>query len=287
MKKKGFTLVEMIAVLIVLTIIFLVSTVTLTTVIKTGEDKIENAKNELIIDAAKDYLSKTDMVNNKNGCIRLGELVELGYVDKKEIDESYYDKFVNYVYENGVTSYRIYDTCKVFDNTDIKDYTKIVFKLLGEEKMTIEKGNTWSDPGVIATYNDIDISSSVGIRYYTKDYQLLDSMTTNTLDTYIVEYYIDVNDDGKEEMTIERFVTVVNTTNPVITHPGDTAIAKSQSTFDVMEGVSAQDALGNDVIVYAKTDLSLGVVGTYTIYYTAIDEQGNTGSSIRRITIQE
>ena len=153
--------------------------------------------------------------------------------------------------------------------------------------MTIEKGNTWSDPGVIATYNDIDISSSVGIRYYTKDYQLLDSMTTNTLDTYIVEYYIDVNDDGKEEMTIERFVTVVNTTNPVITHPGDTAIAKSQSTFDVMDGVSAQDALGNNVIVYAKTDLSLGVVGTYTIYYTAIDEQGNTGSSIRRITIQE
>ena len=65
----------MIAVLIVLTIIFLLSTVTLTTVIKTGEDKIENAKEELIIDAAKDYLSKTDIVNNNNGCIRLGELV--------------------------------------------------------------------------------------------------------------------------------------------------------------------------------------------------------------------
>ena len=109
MKKKGFTLVEMIAVLIVLTIIFLVSAVSLTTVIKTGEDKIDNAKEELIIDAAKDYLSKTDIVNNKNGCIRLGELVELGYVDKKEIDESYYDKFVNYVYEDGVTTYKIYD----------------------------------------------------------------------------------------------------------------------------------------------------------------------------------
>ena len=40
MNKKGFTLVEMIAVLIVLTIIFLLSTVTLTTVIKTGEDNI-------------------------------------------------------------------------------------------------------------------------------------------------------------------------------------------------------------------------------------------------------
>ena len=287
MKKKGFTLVEMIAVLIVLTIIFLVSSVTLTSVIKTGEDKIDNAKEELIIDAAKDYLSKTDIVNNKNGCIRLGELVELGYIDKKEIDESYYDNFVNYVYEKGVTSYKIYDTCKVFDNTDIKDFNNIVFKLLGEEQMTIEKGNTWSDPGVIATYEDIDISSSVGIRYYTKDYQLLDSMTTNTLDTYIVEYSIEINSDEKEEMTLERFVTVVNTTNPVITHPGDTTIAKSQLTFDVMDGVSAQDALGNDVIVYAKTDLSLGVVGTYTIYYTAIDEQGNTGSSVRRITIQE
>ena len=123
MNKKGFTLVEMIAVLIVLTIIFLLSAVTLTTVIKTGEDKIDNAKEELIIDAAKDYLSKTDIVNNKNGCIRLGELVELGYVDKKEIDESYYDKFVNYVYEDGVTTYKIYDNCKVFDNSDIKDYT--------------------------------------------------------------------------------------------------------------------------------------------------------------------
>lgn len=287
MLKKGFTLVEMIAVLIVLSIIFLLSAVTLTTVIKTGEDKINDAKKELILDAAKDYLSKNDMVNDKNGCIRLGELVELGYIDKKDIDESHYDKFINYIYEDGKTSYEINNTCKVFDDTNIKDSTKIVFKLLGEEKMTIEKGNTWSDPGVIATYDGIDISSTVRVRYYTKDYQLLDSMTTNTLDTYIVEYYIDVNDDGKEEMTIERFVTVVNTTNPVITHPGDTTIAKSQLTFDVMDGVSAQDALGNDVIVYAKTDLSLGVVGTYTIYYTAIDEQGNTGSSIRRITIQE
>ena len=62
---------------------------------------------------------------------------------------------------------------------------------------------------------------------------------------------------------------------------------KCGADFDVMDGVSAQDALGNNVIVYAKTDLSLGIVGTYTIYYTAIDEQGNTGSSIRRITIQE
>ena len=286
MLKIGFTLVEMIAVLIVLSIIFLLSAVTLTTVIKTGEDKINDAKKELILDAAKDYLSKNDMVNDKNGCIRLGELVELGYVDKKEIDESHYDKFINYVYEDGKTSYEINNTCKVFDDANIKDSTKIVFKLLGEEKTTIEKGNTWSDPGVIATYDGIDISSTVRVRYYTNDYQLLDSITTNTLDTYIVEYFIEVNSDEKEEMTLERFVTVVNTTKPVITHPGDATITKSQLSFDVMEGVTAVDALGNELIVSARTDLSLGIEGIYTIYYTAIDEQGNTGTSLRKITIE-
>ena len=69
-------------------------------------------------------------------------------------------------------------------------------------------------------------------------------------------------------------------------HPGDATITKSQLSFDVMEGVTAVDALGNELIVSARTDLSLGVEGIYTIYYTAIDEQGNTGTSLRRITIE-
>ena len=55
--KKGFTLVEMLGVLIILVIIFMISFPTLTRVLKNTEEDLENSEKLIVVDATKDLLN--------------------------------------------------------------------------------------------------------------------------------------------------------------------------------------------------------------------------------------
>ena len=55
MNKKGFTLVEMIAVLVILSILFLISSTSVTHLLKKSDNRISIAEDSLISDAIKSY----------------------------------------------------------------------------------------------------------------------------------------------------------------------------------------------------------------------------------------
>ena len=60
--KKGFTLVEMLGVLIILVIIFMIAFPTLTRVLKNTEEDLANSEKTIVVDATKDLLnSKKDI----------------------------------------------------------------------------------------------------------------------------------------------------------------------------------------------------------------------------------
>ena len=85
MKNKGFTLIELLGVIIILATISLVAFPAILNFMSSSNGKIDQAKEKIIISAAKDYV--TD--NNTNiAKITTKALIENGYITNKEIIKS-------------------------------------------------------------------------------------------------------------------------------------------------------------------------------------------------------
>lgn len=93
MKNKGFTLIELIGSIIILTFIALVAFPAILGVLTTSQDKIDAAKKQLAERAAKEYVD--DHVNEyprnigaEPKKITVQKLVQQGYIKEKEIDSA-------------------------------------------------------------------------------------------------------------------------------------------------------------------------------------------------------
>jgi hypothetical protein len=87
-----------------------------------------------------------------------------------------------------------------------------VIKLQGEEKITIEAGGVYSDPGVVATDNKgVDITDMVVVD---------NDIDLHKTGTYTVSYNVTDN-IGNKANTVRRSIEVIDTTAPIITLSGD------------------------------------------------------------------
>ena len=90
MKKKGFTLIEMIVVIILLSLISLVVFKVVTTSIKTSKQTISSAQTEIVLKAAKVYYldhleNLPDPIEGAYTILNLDNLIEEGYILENEI----------------------------------------------------------------------------------------------------------------------------------------------------------------------------------------------------------
>lgn len=92
MNKKGFTLVELLAVMTILLAISVVAVINVSASLKRSEEKESESQEKLAINAAKIYFSN----NNKmieTSSVEISVLINEGYIEKEKIsklDESYY-----------------------------------------------------------------------------------------------------------------------------------------------------------------------------------------------------
>jgi len=93
--------------------------------------------------------------------------------------------------------------------------------------------------------------------------------------------------DYKDAFGVRPVITIQksNLYNPVITGATNTTIYTTNSTFNVMDGVTAIDSDGKTISVQTTSNLTLGVAGTYTVTYTATGSSGNKAAVTRTITI--
>lgn len=103
MNNKGFTLVELLAVIVILLGISLVVLSSVTSSLEKRETNEKNNQEELAINAAKIYFSLND-----TKYVQVKTLVENEYLDKTEIDkldDTYYIKICTdkYVYSSGTS----------------------------------------------------------------------------------------------------------------------------------------------------------------------------------------
>ena len=84
--KKGFTLVELLAVIVILGVISLITVVSVNSLLSDSKSSLSKVQKHNIEEAAKTYYLKEGMDENAV-CISVGDLISKGYVDAKEVKD--------------------------------------------------------------------------------------------------------------------------------------------------------------------------------------------------------
>ena len=242
MKRKnkfGFTLVELLAVLVILAVISLIVFPMIGNVINVSKEKAFLRSVEGLEDAAKlDYQNdnyKGDrMYQYENGNFTLTKVKDTTKNEDIKVEGIIENGIGNvYIYSEGDVEIKIWNdklgkcaekstndhTAKITET--VKELCAIDFvsvpiiTLNGDSTMTITQGETFTDPGYTATYKGIDITSSV---------QVSGSVNTSVVDTYTLTYTVSYN--GKDAIPVERIVNVE------IACPTVTIMGKSIQTCD-------------------------------------------------------
>jgi hypothetical protein len=199
--------------------------------------------------------------------------------------------------ENGAAHllYPLYGNGKSGRLRDVKDYPNpnINTLLVGNEAITHERTQIFVDPG-IALDPDFTFESS-------------NNLDINTVGTYSFDYNI-VSEHGiPNHKAFTRIVNVVDTTAPVISlnfpeqNPIElifnTNVTPTYSQPYVEFGAVADtgetvtitifetDANGNNPVEISDIDIERD--SYYNVTYSATDSSGNTGTTIRRVIVQE
>ena len=148
-----------------------------------------------------------------------------------------------------------------------------VITLLGDESIFITAGDTFNDPGVMASdAEDGDITSKVVVGGMTVD--------TNTVGAYVIRYNVS-DSEGLAASEVMRLVIVeapqTPNTKPVITLTSTTTTITVGDTFDPLSGFAmANDAEDGDITsnITASSTVSTTTPGTYQVDYDVVDSGG-------------
>ena len=148
-----------------------------------------------------------------------------------------------------------------------QDTTAPVIKLSGERKVYHERFGAYTDKGATAdTGESVTIDSS--------------NVDVNTVGSYTV-YYSATDASGNESNTYRR-VIVRDTTGPVITLVGANPLEIAQGKPYTEPGATAD---GGETVTLDKTGLDVDNIGSYTVYYDAVDDVGNKTKVSRTVVV--
>ena len=285
--KKGFTLVELLAVIIILGAIFAITFPLVTDNIRKSEEKAFNLQKEQIVAAAKDMVIKEYVVipDKQSITLYVGELKRKGLLPIKMINAKTKltisnESTVVISRENNSYSYDVNIIDLEEESTENNENAPVI-RLNGNyveyveiNTEYVEKGGTaYSNTGSPLTLNppQIKLNDNEG-----------GEIDTSKLGTYKLIY--SVTDKGLTTTNI-RTVVVRDTISPVIYFPENNIVKASKiSGFDVEERVHAIDNSKGDITVTHESSLS-NIPGKYVILYTAKDSSGNTTNAKRVITV--
>lgn len=287
--KKGFTLVELLAVIIILGAIFAITFPLVTDNIRKTEEKAFNLQKEQIIAAAKDMVIKEYVVipDKQSITLYVGELKRKGLLPIKMINAKTKltisnESNVVISRENNSYSYDVNIIDLEEESTENNENAPVI-RLNGNyveyveiNTEYVEKGGTaYSNTGSPLTLNSPQIKLN--------DNEV-DEIVTSQLGTYKLIYSATDDNNGLTTTSI-RTVVVRDTIPPVIYFPEDNIVKVSElNGAYVKKGVYAIDNSNIGINVTIVSSLS-NVPGKHVILYTAKDPSGNTTNAKRVITV--
>ena len=287
MNKKGFTLIEMMAAIIILGVIALLAIPLVEQILVNIRNKAYEDQIESIRQGARQWGASNIMLlpsdSGSTYTITLGFLQSAGFAEREiynPITKTLMDSALeitivnnngNYVYVVGA------DT-----GGEINPNTPTV-TLVGNALVYIDLNGTYTEPGITAkTGAGVPIGSYTTV--ITNNSTPVGAIDTAVLTEYLITY--SVVDSGITAKTT-RTIIINDTIAPTFTaFPGNDTILNTVTSYNLMSGVTATDNSLTPVVVTVSTNLTLGVVGDYEITYTATDKYGNTTTDSRIITIE-
>lgn len=275
MKKKGFTIVELIGVVVLLGAILLIIVPAVSKSLKEGKQKLYNNQIEGIKQALETWSTDYRPGINETYYLTLSQLKQAGLVEhdlKNPINEEYFanDMILKVINENGVINYEVLDetgSCK-------SDYILVP---------KISNPNNIEYVEINSIYNDVSATAK------DKNGNILNSVTSSgEVDTSkLGSYYITYNifNDGECNSSIKTII-VTDTTSPVISFNGDLEINLSEiNTFDLLSDVTITDNSNTQPNVVVTNNFT-AIKGTYTVKYVATDASGNSTTKLRKVIVK-
>ncbi len=310
MNKRGFTLVELLGVIVILIIVIALAYPSVILVIDSGKETSEQQQINDILMSAYDYsIKNTEYLPDKDDTtyITLSQLKNDGLLKISIInpisEEEYFDDLVisiknigseyaeksKYSKKTGDYLYTL-----EIEKTQEQDYIikKPTIELIGLDSnsndnyvSTIDVNTDYEEARYKATdKNGKDLTDKVIINIL-YDGKAVKDIDTTKAGIYYVNYTV-VDDEGYASM-VTRSIIITDDMEPVLTVPTSTTISINDSSFNLLDKseVKCSDNSGKCDITYTG-EIKFGTAGKYVIVYTAKDPSGNTTKAERVITVQ-
>lgn len=305
MKESGFTLVELLGVIVILSLILMLVFPTVNNILSQSKDTVYQKQINSILSAAYDFSLKNIKYlpeYNQKSYVTLGELKYEGMIDvdikNPDTNEKFKDNLVISIYNVGASYKNSDSSAKLegdylytleFDKlNDLSLLPKITLDGLtrnsdGNYILTLDLNEDFVNINYTASSIDgIDLTGKVK-KYITLDDSTVDNIDTSKPNIYKINYTV-IDDNGYASTSILS-VIISDTIAPTIILPENSTINKDITDFDLMEGVICEDNSNYcDITTSGKIDY--GVIGKYIITYKAKDPSGNTSTKKRVITIE-
>lgn len=290
MNRKGFTLVELLAVIIILSVILMVVIPVVDKVVSGSKETAYNAQIERIKQGASDWaITNAKYLPNENGesiIIYLGELKAKGFIpldikNPKTNKIMSNNSTITITNNNGDYSFDV----NVIDISNSESPNAPILVISGSIIDYVEvnqDGVGYTIPSATAKKANGETISSSYISYQiVKGNSVVSSVDTSTIGTYKIIY--SVTSDG-EIGTYEKIVEVRDTTSPVMSFASNISVAVG-SSINYNTGVTVTDNSGEVItpnVDYSKVG---STAGTYNAFYTATDSSGNSTTIKREVII--
>lgn len=307
MKNKGFTLVELLAVIVILAVISILVFPAVSNIIYTSEETIYQKQINTILKSAYDFSLKNINYLPNSGektFVTLGQLKYEGLIDvdirNPETNEIFPDNLVisinnvgaGYKYSNSYAKlegdYLYTVEIELLNDSSINDLLPEI-TLDGLQKnsdgnyiMTLDLNEKFTEVNYTAS-KDGEILTDKVVKYILKDNNAVENIDTSKAGIYKINYSV-IDNNGYANISTLNII-IADNTSPVITLPENNTITKDTTSFDLMLGVSCNDNSGF-CDIETSGEIEYGVSGKYIITYTAKDPSGNTVTKKRVITIE-
>ena len=281
--KTGFTLVELLSVIVLLGIISVIIIPNFTGILKSSKEDLYNNQIEVIKTSAKLWTLNEDnkIVLSENTSwpylITLGDLQDSGLLDelKNPKDDTYFsDSTLIYI---SVTDGNYTFTV----DEDSINASSNVITLNDERSYKVEINTSFMEPGYNASINGNDITSNVERKIYKNGVEV-SSIDTTKISNYTIQYKVSYEgENGIAERSIAiRRVKIVDTIPPVLVCSscnGTIELESNNTDSYEFPTVTATDNSLEDIKVIKMGSFSSIIPGQKKIIYIATDSSGNTG----------
>lgn len=271
---KGYTLVEVIIVIILLSLISIITFPSINKILNERKEELYNIQIGNIKEATINYINKNNLLASSDKVIvTLCQLKQEGFADEKIKDPR--------------TGLLLFDDSKVIATKNPVEYT-FVLGDGSEANCSINDDNLYEYIELGSTYIEKMDESKYTINIYLDDKEV-DSIDTSKINTYIIKYS---SIDGTK---IDKYVYIIDTTGPNIEYVneqtfinkngneenskniGDGTIIINANPNDKFVPFEAQAIDKNDgeTVLNISSNVNLKLPGTYYITYSSTDSKGN------------